>query len=166
MCDLTMLIFQPIPLIFEHAADIAEADCALFLWATDPMLPDALRTMESWGFRYRTVAFVWAKLNSRAPASGFSADDFAIGTGYWTRANPEMCLLGTRGKPQRVSRAVRRLVIANRREHSRKPDAVADGIVELMGDVSRIELFARESRAGWESWGDQAVKFDTRKPLS
>ena len=141
--------------------EIAADDCALFLWATDPLLPKALQLIEAWGFEYKTIAFVWAKLNKSAPKMMFSERDFFTGLGYWTRANPELCLLATRGKPKRVSKAVRRLVIAPRREHSRKPDEVADRIVKLMGDVRRIELFARETRDGWQAWGDEAHKFDT-----
>ena len=142
-------------------AEIAADDCALFLWATDPLLPKALKLIEAWGFEYKTIAFVWAKLNKSAPRMMFNEKDFFTGLGYWTRANPELCLLATRGKPKRVSKAVRRLVIAPRREHSRKPDEVADRIGQLMGDVPRIELFARETRDGWQAWGDEAHKFDT-----
>ncbi len=140
--------------------DIAAEDCTLFLWATDPLLPEAFKLIEAWGFTYKTVAFYWAKLNKSAPRLRFAADDFHRGMGYWTRANPELCLLATKGKPRRVSMSVRRLVIEPRREHSRKPDEVADRIVDLMGDVPRIELFARQSRQGWTTWGDEANKFE------
>ena len=144
-------------------SDLAEQNCALFLWVTDPMLQEAFKLIEAWGFRYKTVAFNWAQLNARAPALVFSEQDFFTGMGYWTRANSELCLLATRGKPKRLSKAVRRLVVDRRREHSRKPDSVAARIVDLMGDVPRIELFARQSREGWDSWGDDAEKFDNRR---
>jgi N6-adenosine-specific RNA methylase IME4 len=140
--------------------DIAAEDCALFLWVTDPLLPEAFKLIEAWGFTYKTVAFNWAKLNKSAPPLLFAVRHFHTGMGYWTRANPELCLLATKGKPKRVSKAVRRLVIEPRREHSRKPDEVADRIVHLMGDVPRVELFARQSRRGWTTWGDEAGKFD------
>lgn len=94
----------------------AADDCALFLWVTDPMLPKGLELMEAWGFTFKTVAFTWVKTGKSAP--------FPMGTGYWTRANPEMCLLGTKGKPKRIHRDVRQLIVAPRREHSRKPDEV------------------------------------------
>lgn len=139
---------------------IAADDCALFLWATDPLLPQALDLIERWGFTYKTIAFVWAKLNKNAPATLWTASDFFTGMGYWSRANSELCLLGTKGKPQRQSASVRRLVVAPRREHSRKPDEVADRIVQLMGDVPRVELFARTSRPGWSVWGDETEKFE------
>jgi N6-adenosine-specific RNA methylase IME4 len=79
--------------------------------------------------------------------------------GYWTRANAELCLLGTKGKPKRKSASVRRLVISPRREHSRKPDVVADRIVDLMGALPRIELFARAPRPGWAVWGNETNKW-------
>ena len=141
-------------------ADLAADDCALFLWATDPLLPQALDLMQEWGFTYKTIAFVWAKLNKNAPDTLWTSSDFFTGMGYWSRANSELCLLGTKGKPQRHSASVKRLVIAPRREHSRKPDDVANRIVQLMGDVPRIELFARTSRPGWSVWGNETEKFE------
>lgn len=140
-------------------ADIAAPDCALFLWATDPLLPEALDLIQNWGFTYKTVAFVWAKLNKNAAPTFWTESDFFTGMGYWSRANSELCLLATKGKPKRKSASVRRLVIAPRREHSRKPDTVPQRIVNLMGDVPRIELFARTSRPGWSTWGDESEKF-------
>ncbi len=140
-------------------ADLAAENCSLFLWTTDPVLPQALDLIKQWGFTYKTIAFVWAKLNKNAPDTLWSADDFFTGMGYWTRANSELCLLATKGKPQRQSASVRRLVVAPRREHSRKPDEVAQRIVKLMGDVPRIELFARTSRQGWAVWGNEPEKF-------
>jgi len=87
--------------------DLAADDCALFLWATDPLLPCALKLIEAWGFDYKTVAFYWVKLNASAKHDA----DFFTGLGYWTRANPEQCLLATRGKPPRRAKNVRRLVV-------------------------------------------------------
>jgi N6-adenosine-specific RNA methylase IME4 len=141
-------------------SDIAATDCALFLWVTDPLLPEGLKLMEAWGFKYKTVAFNWAKMNKSAPPMLWTEADFFTGLGYWTRANPELCLLGTRGKPKRLSKNVKRLVISPRREHSRKPDEVADRIVQLMGDLPRIELFSRQSRQGWSIWGNDTEKFN------
>jgi N6-adenosine-specific RNA methylase IME4 len=127
---------------------ICNPNCVLFIWAIDPMLPQAFKVIESWGFTYKTVAFTWAKKNKKS-------EGFFTGLGYWTRANPEMCLLATRGKPKRISKSVRQLVVDSRREHSRKPDRIRDDIVELCGDVSRIELFARQKSNGWDSWGNE-----------
>ena len=142
-------------------SDIAADNCALFLWVTDPLLPEGLKLMEAWGFKFKTIAFVWAKLNKSAPPTLWTENDFFTGLGYWTRANPELCLLGTRGKPKRVSKSVRRLVVSPRREHSRKPDEIAEKIDDLMGrDTSKIELFARTGRTGWTTWGNDVAKFD------
>jgi N6-adenosine-specific RNA methylase IME4 len=80
-----------------------------------------------------------------------------VGMGYYTRANNEICLLGTRGKPlARKSKAVQQIVISQIREHSRKPDEVRERIVELFGDLPRIELFARQAADGWDCWGNEA----------
>jgi len=75
--------------------------------------------------------------------------------GYWVRKNPEMCLLATKGKPKRISKNVEQLVVEQRREHSRKPDCVRDRIVELCGDLPRIELFARQKVKGWDCYGNE-----------
>ncbi len=78
-----------------------------------------------------------------------------MGLGYWTRANPEICLLATKGKPKRFFKNVKQLIINPREEHSKKPDITRDKIVELCGDNKRIELFARNKVDGWDSNGDQ-----------
>ena len=129
----------------------ADDDCVLFLWAIDPMLPDALELIKAWGFTYKTVAFTWAKINE-------SGKD-PIGGGYWTRANPEMCLLATRGKPKRLNADVRQLLMAPRREHSRKPDEVY-GRIEALVDGPYLEMFARQTHPGWDSWGNEVGKFE------
>jgi len=130
---------------------VGAPDYALFLWAIDPMLPQALDVTAAWGFTFKTVAFYWAK---RCRAS----DGWHIGTGYWSRANPEQCLRGTRGSPMRLSRSVRRLVVAPVREHSRKPDEVAQSIQQLVPGPY-LEMFARERRFGWDAWGNESEKF-------
>lgn len=150
--------------VAKHAAK----DCALFMWATDPMLPEALALMDAWGFKYKTVAFHWAKANKGAGAKKLSENPFFTGLGYWTRANPELCLLGTRGKPKRMAKDVRRLVVTERREHSRKPIEVYEGIERLVGGPY-LELFARETREGWDAIGNQLsfaenVEFERRQP--
>jgi len=126
---------------------IAADDCALFMWATYPMLSEAFEVLNAWGFTYKTVAFTWAKIAKNGKLS--------LGMGNWTRANAEPCLLATRGKPKRISAAVRSVIISERREHSRKPDEIRDRIVQLMGDIPRIELFARQRVDGWDAWGDE-----------
>lgn len=128
--------------------EIAEHDCVLFLWATFPMIREALETIRAWGFEYKTAAFVWVKKNRRS-------DSWFMGLGNWTRSNTEICLLATRGRPKRVSASVRSLVISHIGRHSAKPPEVRESIVRLMGDVNRIELFARERAEGWDAWGNE-----------
>ena len=128
----------------EMAAD----DCVLFLWATNPMLPDAIETIKRWGFTYKTVAFTWVKKNK-------VADSWFWGLGHWTRANSELCLLATKGKPKRVSKGVHSVVDARIGKHSAKPDIVRKRIVELMGDLPRVELFARDNAKGWDVFGNE-----------
>lgn len=129
-------------------SDLAAKDSVLFLWATYPKLKDGLEVMEGWGFSFKTVGFTWTKLNP-------SGVGFHFGLGYWTRQNPELVLLGTKGKPKRVDNTVPNLVIHPRGEHSRKPDEVAKRIVKLMGDLPRLELFARRRMDGWDAWGNE-----------
>ena len=129
-------------------AEIADRDCALFLWATFPQLPEALRLIQAWGFMYKTVAFVWLKQNRKALT-------WFYGLGFWTRSNAEICLLATKGHPKRKSAGIHQLVICPVERHSKKPDEVREKIVALMGDVPRIELFARQQTPGWDVWGNE-----------
>lgn len=133
-------------------AECAADDCALFMWSVNSMLPQALDVMASWGFAFKTVAFTWAK---RTP----SGAGWHLGMGYWTRQNTKSCLLGVRGKPQRRDRGVRELVVSERREHSRKPNDVARSIERLV-DGPYLELFARETRPEWSSWGNETSRFN------
>src|SRR3954465_11732494 len=139
-------------------ADWALPDAVLLMWATDPLLDRAMEVIRAWGFTYKTVGFYWAKLN-KGRGQLASEDDFFTGLGFWTRANPEVCLLATRGRPRRRSGAVRKLLVAPRREHSRKPDEAYERIQALV-DGPSLELFARGSRPGWDAWGAEAGLFD------
>lgn len=126
----------------------AAKDCVLFLWATAPMLREALAVIEAWGFKYKTMAFNWIKQNPKS-------DGLYCGLGHWTRSGSEVCLLATKGHPKRKSRFVRQVIIAHRGRHSVKPGEARERIVELMGDLPRLELFAREKAPGWDVWGDE-----------
>jgi len=128
--------------------DIADKDCVLFLWATYPNLKEAFAVIDAWGFTYKTVAFTWVKRNKKS-------EGFFVGLGYWTRSNAEICLLATRGKPQRVSKSVRQVIDTPIERHSKKPDEIRSRIVDLMGDVPRIELFARVKSEGWSVFGNE-----------
>lgn len=127
---------------------ITDENCALFLWSTFPFLPEALRLIKAWGFTYKTTAFVWLKQNRKNK-------DWFFGLGFWTRGNAEICLLATKGKPKRKSAKVSQLIISPIDKHSKKPDIVREKIVELMGDLPRIELFARQTTPGWEVFGNE-----------
>ena len=127
---------------------ISDENCALFLWTTFPYLDKQIRLFEEWGFTYKTLGFSWIKTNKRNQAPFF-------GIGYYTKSNCEVCLLGTKGHMLPISNKVSSCIISAREEHSKKPDCVRDKIVELFGDIPRIELFARQQVAGWDCWGDE-----------
>lgn len=129
-------------------SEITEKDCILFLWSTFPQLPEALRLIDSWGFTYKSIGFLWLKQNKKSPT-------WFYGLGFWTRGNAEVCLLATKGHPHRISNRIHQFIIAPIQEHSKKSDIVRDRIVELMGDLSRIELFARQKAEGWDAWGNE-----------
>ena len=131
-------------------SDIAAENAILFLWVTWPKLPEVLPVINAWGFNYRTVAFVWVKRNLKTTRLFW-------GMGNWTRANTEPCLLATRGRPKRVDAGVHQVVESPLARHSQKPAEVRERIVKLTGDVSRIELFAREAAPGWDAWGNEAT---------
>lgn len=139
-------------------ASIAAKDSALFLWATQPKLPEALAVMAAWGFKFTTVAFTWVKTE---PNGGVYS-----GIGHWTAGNCEIVLFGKRGHPQRAARDVKQVVVAPMTVHSRKPDEVHRRIERLMGDVPRIELFARRRVPGWVCVGNEITGNDIREDLA
>lgn len=134
----------------------------LLLWAVDPLLPAAIQVGQHWGFTYKTVGFYWAKTRRNNGVKNkrphVKKRPFPMGTGYWTRANPEQCLLFTRGEPKRLSASVEKLIVSPRREHSRKPDEMYERI-ESLAAGPYLEMFARNQRPGWSSWGNQTEKF-------
>jgi len=132
-------------------SSISADDATLFLWATYPMLPEALYTLKAWGFEYKTVAFTWVKTNKKSGTPFF-------GMGQWTRTNAEICLLGVKGNPKRCDASVAQVVMSPIEEHSKKPGEVRDRIVRLMGDVPRVELFARQESGGWDNWGNELAQ--------
>lgn len=126
-------------------------DCVLVLWATAPLLPEALEVMKAWGFAYKTAG-PWAKQSS-------TGQKWAFGTGYVFRSAAEFFLVGMRGSPRIKSRSVRNLIVAPVREHSRKPDQMHD-MCETLFDGPYLELFARQRRPGWTVWGNQTDRFE------
>ena len=137
---------------------IAAKDCVLFLWVTMPCLEEGLELIRKWGFTYKTCGFNWVKRNKKA-------DSFFLGLGYWTRSNSEICLLGTRGHPSRVSHSTSQVCDARIMEHSKKPEEIRERIVELCGNLPRIELFARERCEGWVSLGNEIDGKDIREAI-
>ena len=137
---------------------IADKDCILFLWITFPCLKEGIEVMERWGFKYKTCGFNWVKRNKKK-------NTYFMGLGFWTRSNSEVCLIGTKGQPKRVSKSVPQICDARIVEHSRKPAEIRDRIVELCGELPRIELFARDKVKGWDSLGDEIDGKDIREAL-
>lgn len=147
--------------------DLAAKDAVLFMWGTYPLIADMLDLGKAWGFTYKSIAFQWVK---RYVPSG---DPF-FGLGRWTRGNTEGCFLFTRGKPSRVHKGVFQLVDTVEPEildapigrHSAKPAVVRERIVQLMGDVPAIELFARMPAQGWECWGNEVGSTVALQPVT
>jgi len=121
-------------------------DSWLFLWATWPNLQTALQVINSWDFEYRTVAFVWIKT--------YSNGKYHLGLGQYTRGNTEFCLLARKGNPRRINNSISQLIFSPVGKHSKKPDTTRNKIIQLCGDLPRIELFARTKVHGWDVWGN------------
>lgn len=130
--------------------DLAQRDAVLLLWATSPMLPVAIDVMRAWGFKYKSE-MIWRKVTP--------AGKVRMGTGYWCRSMHEPILIGTIGKPSKV-RAFPSIFDGIAREHSRKPDEFFDIVERHTAGMRRLELFSRQSRLGWETWGNERTKFD------
>lgn len=126
---------------------ICDKDCVLFLWVVSPLLDEGLETMKAWGFEYVTLAFCWVK----ETALGMQVKNL----GRWTMGGVELVLLGRKGKPKRIKNNVIQTVFEIRTGHSKKPSEVRHRIVDLMGDIPRIELFARQKTEGWDAWGNE-----------
>lgn len=126
---------------------------ACFMWATFPNIAEAIRVMEAWGFKYKTAAFVWVKKNRKSGGNFW-------GMGAYTRANAEVCLLGVtpgfKAGQRVISHSVHQIIEAPFEGHSKKPDETRRRIVDLLGDVPKIELFARQRADGWDAWGNEA----------
>lgn len=129
--------------------EISEKDCACFLWVTDSHLKFGIEVLESWGFNYKTIAFVWLKKTTK----GNNFVNFAP----WTLKSTEICLLGIKGKmgKNKSCNNIRQLIEAVRTKHSKKPNEARKRIELLFGDIPRIELFARQKTKGWDVWGNE-----------
>jgi len=131
--------------------DITEENCMLFLWATFPNLQEALDVIKAWGFKYKTLGFSWIKTNKNNGKPFF-------GIGYYTKSNCEVCLIGVKGKPIVIDNSISSVIMETKQEHSKKPNLIRNKIVQLCGDLPRIELFAREKVEGWDAWGNEVNK--------
>jgi len=129
-------------------SSLCDDDCVLFMWWVASQPAEALELVESWGFTLKTMTgFNWVKQTSKG-------NPF-FGMGFWTRQGSEMCLIATKGKPKRIDAGVRSVIMAENEKHSKKPDIFRKEIVKLMGDLPRVELFARETSEGWDVWGNE-----------
>jgi N6-adenosine-specific RNA methylase IME4 len=148
-----------------NITELADDNCFLFLWCTWPKLKEGITAIEKWGFRYVTAAFVWVKTNKKA------TDTLFWGSGHYSRANTEVCLLGVKGKPKVLYHGVHQVIpyedleeimpseiIVPNIQHSAKPSEARDRIIKLCGDIPRIELFSRGPIPNWDSWGEQACQ--------
>lgn len=128
--------------------DITDNNCILFLWATYPLIVEALDLIKSWGFVYKSIGFQWIKINKKSKG-------YFYGLGRWTRGNTEPCLIATKGKPKRVSSDVFQIIEYPNYGHSAKPPSTRDKIIKLVGPLPRIELFSRDIVKGWDAWGNE-----------
>ena len=130
---------------------IADKNCMLFLWATSPLLPEAFKVIDAWGFKYKTMGFVWAK----------TTNDFSKirgdGIGNYTIQNAEFCLIALKGRYWRNKTGVKQFILSPKMKHSEKPSEAKNRILDLCGDLPRIELFARQQTDGWDVWGNEVV---------
>ncbi len=137
---------------------LTDDNCCLFLWTTAPCLQEALQVVKAWGFAYKTKAFCWVKQNK-------SSLGLFTGMGYWTRSNTEDCWLCTKGHPKRLDASVHQVILSPVQGHSRKPSIVRERIVQLCGDIPRIELFARQRVEGWDCLGFDVDGKDIRQSI-
>lgn len=133
--------------------DIAEDNSILFLWCTFPRLPEGLKLIQEWGFKYKGLAFNWVKKNKKSYSNFW-------GMGYYTRQNPEILLVGVRGKIKKGIDSTTEHCVYDGiiEEHSKKPDYIRNKIPLLVenGDMcNKIELFARQRTEGWDIWGNE-----------
>jgi len=131
--DIEDIIQMPISLI-------ADKDAVLFLWATTPLLPDALRVLSGWGFEYKTAIY-WRKIMS-------------LGMGFWFRGQVELCLLGVKGKIKPFRLQKPNFIQTKALRHSEKPEEMRQ-LIELTGLQPRLELFARRKVDGWDAFGNE-----------
>ncbi len=136
-----------------NVADYADDNCVLFLWTTDAHLEVAIKAINNWGFKYKTVAFTWNKKR------GFM--------GKWTVKQCEICLLATKGTAHKLLKSFKEksYLEENKTEHSKKPKEFRKRIERMFGDVPKLEMFARTRAEGWDAWGNETDKFEEEKGM-
>tara|TARA_R110001632_G_C11139675_1_gene395935 strand:+ start:62 stop:613 length:552 start_codon:yes stop_codon:yes gene_type:complete len=129
--------------------DIADKNCILFMWVTDSHLKEALNVINDWGFTYKTIGFTWIKQ--------YPSGSYCYNFSPYVLKSTEICLIARKGKLKEIKQRndIKGLVFAERTKHSKKPQEVRNRITEMCKDLPRIELFARETAAGWDSWGNE-----------
>jgi len=136
--------------------NLSDKNCVLFLWVTAPMLQTAFELLKSWGFIYKTMAFVWIKTTQLQKGRPGSKDGWLKkNLGKWTLSSAEFVLLATKGSLKPITKTIRQVGLFPIEYHSKKPDKFREEIVDLMGNLPRIELFAREKTEGWDVWGNE-----------
>ncbi len=131
--------------------NIVDDNALLFLWVIDSRIPLIEKIMNTWGFKYVTVGFVWHK--PRLDGTGSNAN-----MTQYTRKSCEFCFIGKRGKgivKQRIMNQFHQFIPLSKTVHSQKPQVIQSLIVKMCGDVPRIELFARKKVEGWDCWGNE-----------
>lgn len=138
--------------------ELSDKNCILFMWATFPNLKESLDVIKAWGFKYKTLGFCWIK-------TGRDYLPRRDGMGYYTKSNAEICLIGTKGKINILSHSIPSTIMFPRTKHSVKPEIVRDKIIQLVGDLPRIELFARQKTEGWDCLGNEINGKDIKQEL-
>lgn len=132
--------------------NITADNCLLAMWHVGAMPVEALRLVNSWGFTLKTMSgLLWHKTTKPDKKTGEVKD--AFGMGHWTRQSTESCLFAVKGRPKRINASVRNFIESPRMAHSAKPAEARNRLVQLLGDVPRVELFAREKSPGWDTVG-------------
>lgn len=127
---------------------LADEDCILFMWWVASQPEEAIKLANSWGFTVKTMTgFNWVKTTVLGK--------LFFGMGFYTRAGSECCLIAVKGKPKRINAGIRSVIMHAIDKHSKKPNVFREQIIKMMGDLSRIELFAREQKEGFDVWGNE-----------
>ena len=139
-----------------NVKNITSNNCILFLWTTTPYLEKAFSIINTWGFIYKSIGFIWLKTwRGKVKKTLEFYMNSVYGMNYYTKLQFEICLLGTKGSVTPISHSVSGQIIREREEHSKKPDETRDRIIKLVGDLPRIEMFARQKTEGWDVWGNE-----------